>query len=318
VNVGKSAVDDARWHCAEPRWRRYNRRTIKTQQGRFMSLNTDWFTERHLASGSAISFRIKEKLHAEQTPFQHIEIYATTDWGHLMVIDGCVMLTSRDNFLYHEMMSHPVLYTHTSPKRVVIIGGGDCGTLREILKHREVETVVQCDIDERVTRLSELYFPELCESNGDPRATLMFDDGIAYMKALDAESVDVVIVDSTDPIGPAEGLFNQAFYASCLRALRPGGILVQQSESPLVHVELIKAMRDAMRNAGFDHLRTLPFPQPCYPTGWWSCTLARKHLDLGTFRERGAATKQFATRYYNVDTHKAALAMPEFLRAALE
>ena len=282
-----------------------------------MSLDSTWFSEPHDNSGSAISFRITRQLAEEQTPFQKIEIYETTDWGNLMVIDGCVMLTTRDNFLYHEMMSHPVLYTHTSPKRVVIIGGGDCGTLREILKHREVESVVQCDIDERVTRLAEQYFPELCESNGDPRAKLMFDDGIAYMKSLDAESIDVVIVDSTDPIGPAEGLFNQAFYASCLRALRPGGIMVQQSESPLVHVDLIKAMRNAMRNAGFDNLKTLPFPQPCYPTGWWSCTMARKHLDLATFRERGAATKQFPTRYYNVDTHKAALATPEFLREAL-
>jgi len=130
---------------------------------------------------------------------------------------------------------------------------------------------------------------------------------------LDAESIDIVIVDSTDPIGPAEGLFNVAFYQSCLKALRPGGILVQQSESPLVHMELTKDMRNAMKNAGFAHLRTLPFPQPCYPTGWWSSTMARKHLDLDTFRERGAATKQFATRYYNVDTHRAALAMPNFL-----
>ena len=282
-----------------------------------MSAAPTWYYENFEISGSAIGFRVTKKLDEVQSPFQKIEIYETTDWGNLMVIDGAIMLTSRDNFLYHEMMSHPALFTHPRAKRVVIIGGGDCGTLREILKHREVESVVQCDIDERVTRLAEQYFPELCDSNADPRAKLMFDDGIAYMKSLDPESIDVVIVDSTDPVGPAEGLFNQSFYASCLKALRPGGILVQQSESPLVHVSLIQAMRNAMRNAGFDSLKTLPFPQPCYPTGWWSCTMARKHLDLDTFRERGAATKQFPTRYYNVETHKAALATPEFLREAL-
>jgi len=126
-----------------------------------------------------------------------------------------------------------------------------------------------------------------------------------------------VIVDSTDPIGPAEGLFNAAFYASCLKALRNGGILVQQSESPLVHLPLLKSIRDAMKLAGFHALRTLTFPQPCYPSGWWSATLARKGVDLSTFRERGAATKPFATRYYNVDVHRAALAVPEFLREAL-
>jgi spermidine synthase len=276
-----------------------------------------WFTEAHPASGSSVGFRTEKLLHSEQTEFQTIEIYQTTDWGRLMVIDGCIMLTSRDNFLYHEMMTHPALFTHARAKRVVIIGGGDCGTLREVLRHEEVEKVTQVDIDERVTRLAETYFPELCETNEDPRAELLFADGIGYMAELDAESIDLVIVDSTDPVGPAEGLFNAAFYTSCHRALRHGGILVQQSESPLVHLQLIKAMRAAMRAAGFQAVRTLPFPQPCYPTGWWSCTMARKDVDLAGFRERGAGAKAFPTRYYNVDVHKGALALPEFMRAEL-
>ena len=147
---------------------------------------------------------------------------------------------------------------------------------------------MQVEIDERVTRLAEQYFPELCESNGDPRAELLFIDGIKYMAECEPESLDLVIVDSTDPVGPAEGLFNAAFYASCYKALRHGGLLVQQSESPLAHLELIKSMRSAMRTSGFSAVRTLPFPQPCYPTGWWSCTMARKGGDLSGFRERGA------------------------------
>jgi spermidine synthase len=276
-----------------------------------------WFTEAHESSGSSIGFRTRTRLHAEQTPFQSIEIYDSTDWGKLMVIDGCMMLTTRDNFFYHEMMAHPALFTHARAKRVVIIGGGDCGTLREVLRHDEVEHVVQVDIDERVTRLAEQYFPELCESNGDPRAELRFDDGIKYMAECEPESVDLVIVDSTDPVGPAEGLFNGAFYTSCFKALRPGGIFVQQSESPLAHLQLIKQMRSAMRVAGFQAVRTLTFPQPCYPTGWWSATLARKGADLSGFRERGAQTKQFDTRYYNADIHKAALSLPEFVREEL-
>jgi spermidine synthase len=276
-----------------------------------------WFNEQHDYSGSSIGFRVKQLLHAEKTPFQSIEIYATTDWGNLMVIDGCTMVTTRDNFLYHEMMAHPALFTHPRAKRVVVIGGGDCGTLREVLKHDEVESAIQVEIDERVTRLAEKYFPELCASNNDPRAQLLFIDGIKWMAECEPESLDIVIVDSTDPIGPAEGLFNEAFYQSCLKALRAGGILVQQSESPLAHLPLLKTIRNAMKTAGFQSLRTLTFPQPCYPTGWWSCTLARKGADLATFRERGAATKQFPTRYYNAEMHKAALAMPEFLREAL-
>ncbi|MEO7063899.1 MAG: polyamine aminopropyltransferase [Dokdonella sp.] len=276
----------------------------------------NWFTEHHARSGSSFGLRIKEKLHAEQTPYQSIEIYDTTDWGKLMIIDGCTMVSTRDNFLYHEMMAHPALFTHARAKRVVIIGGGDCGTLREVLKHEEVEHAVQVEIDERVTRLAEQYFPELCASNNDPRAELLFIDGIKYMAEAEHESIDLIIVDSTDPVGPAEGLFGADFYVTCFKALKPSGILVQQSESPLVHLDLIKAMRSAMRVSGFHSVKTLTFPQPLYPTGWWSCTMARKGADLSGFRERGAATKQFETRYYNVDIHKAALALPEFMREA--
>lgn len=277
-----------------------------------------WLHENFDPTGSAIGFRVTGKLDAVRSPFQHIEIYATSDWGNLMLIDGAIMLTSRDNFLYHEMMAHPPLFTHSNPKRVVIIGGGDCGTLREVLKHREVEHVTQVDIDQEVTRMAERYFPELCESNADPRAELLFADGIAYMHGAEAQSIDVIIVDSTDPVGPAEGLFNQAFYASCHRALRNGGILIQQSESPLAQLDLIKTMRTSMREAGFSAFRTLLFPQPCYPTGWWSATMARKNGELNVFRERGAASKTFPTRYYTVETHRAALALPPFVSAALD
>ena len=241
-----------------------------------MTNDSTWYIEHFQPTGSAIGFRTTGKLDEVQSPFQKIEIYATTDWGNLMLIDGAVMLTTRDNFFYHEMISHPALYTHADPKRVVIIGGGDCGTLREVLKHQGVQSATQCDIDEQVTRMSEKYFPELCDSNSDPRAELLFDDGVAYMANCPAGSVDVVIVDSTDPVGPAEGLFNKAFYESCFRALKDDGILVQQSESPLALLDLINEMRGEMRKAGFTTFKTLPFPQPCYPTGWWSVTLARK------------------------------------------
>ena len=128
-----------------------------------------------------IRLKITEKLAEQQSPFQKVEIYQTTQFGKLMTIDGCTMVSTRENFLYHEMMSHPALYTHPEPKNVVIIGGGDCGTLREVLKHQGVESVHQIDIDEVVTRLSEQYFPELCQSNNDVRAQILFDDGIAFM-----------------------------------------------------------------------------------------------------------------------------------------
>ena len=283
-----------------------------------MTTAPNWFYENFDLTGSAFGLRVTRKLDEVQSPFQKIEIWETTDWGNLMVIDGATMVTTRDNFFYHEMMAHAVLYTHADPKDVVIIGGGDCGTLREVLRHPGVQNAVQCDIDEQVTRMAEKYFPELCESNNDPRATVMFDDGIAYMKNAAPESIDVIIVDSTDPVGPAEGLFNQAFFETCHRALRPGGLLVQQSESPLALVGLIRDLRGAMRDAGFVDFKTLPFPQPCYPTGWWSCTIASKEArDLDAFREADAAAKPFDTNYYTAGIHKGALATPPMLVRAL-
>jgi len=275
-----------------------------------------WFTEVYPKHGSALSIEVKAKLHEEQTPFQKIEIYDTASFGKLMVIDGCTMVSTFDNFLYHEMMTHPVLYTHPAPKTVWVIGGGDCGSLREVLKHPEVESAVQIEIDEGVTRLAEQYFPELCASNNDPRAQLLFIDGIQWVKDAADHSVDIIIVDSTDPVGPAEGLFNEAFYRQCLRCLRPDGILAQQSESPLFHLDLIESMHGTMKAAGFASTRTLFFPQFIYPSGWWSGTLAGKG-DLTAFREQDARDRPFATRYYNADIHRAAFVAPEFFREAL-
>lgn len=279
---------------------------------------TQWFTEEYDAGGSAFSIRIRERLHDEQTEYQHIEIYATEKFGNLMVIDGCYMLTARENFIYHEMMSHPALFSHPSPENVVIIGGGDCGTLREVLKHGRVTHALQVEIDERVTRLAEEYFPELCVSNHDPRAGFLFGDGIRWMKESDPGSVDIVIVDSTDPVGPAVGLFTEAFYRDCHRALGKDGILIQQSESPIYNMDIINPMHKAMRAAGFADVQTLFFPQPCYPSGWWSATMACKQSLDGRFRAGDAAKKSFETHYYNAAIHTAALTQPEFFKQALE
>ncbi|MDD2723964.1 MAG: polyamine aminopropyltransferase [Methylovulum sp.] len=276
---------------------------------------SDWFTEELPGADSAFSLKIKKKLHGEQSAFQFLEIYETEGFGNLMVIDGCTMVSTRDNFFYHEMISHPALFTHPEPKRVWIIGGGDCGTLKEVLKHSSIEQAIQIDIDERVTRLAEIYFPELCESNSDPRAELKFIDGIKWVKDAEPNSVDIIIVDSTDPVGPAEGLFSKAFYQDCFNCLTEHGMVVQQSESALLHLKLIGEMRDAMSSAGLGYLQTLFFPQCIYPSGWWSATIASKS-SLANFRELDAANKPFDTRYYNADIHKAALAQPEFFKKA--
>ncbi len=283
-----------------------------------MSLDDSWVTEICEEGGSAFSLRQRDKLFDQQSAFQRVEVYDTESYGKLMLIDGCTMVSSRENFIYHEMMTHPALFSHPAPRRVAIIGGGDCGTLREVLKHTEVDAVTQIDIDRLVTEAAEAHFPELCSANGDPRATLRFIDGIQWVKDAPAGSVDVIIVDSTDPVGPGEVLFTAEFYSACHHALDDNGILVQQSESPLIHLDILQRMHRSLRAASFDAAKTLFFPQPIYPTGWWSATIGCKSADQLQFREEAAARRTFETRYYNEQIHRSAFAEPEFFRQARE
>ena len=281
--------------------------------------NPNWFTELSDA-GTIFGLELTDagKLHEEQTPYQHLAIYDTKTFGKLMTLDGCTMVTTRDNFVYHEMMAHPVLFNHPNPKRVCIIGGGDCGTLREVLKHPEVESAIQIDIDERVTRMSEVYFPELCASNHDPRATLAFEDGIAWINNAEPDSLDVLIIDSTDPVGPGAVLYSEAFFKGCWRALGENGLLVQQSESPLVHAEkIIKPMHDTMRQAGFSDINLHQFQLVSYPTGWWSCTIAAKQGQIQFSRAAQAQALNSPTEYYNAEIHLGSKALPQFMKKIL-
>ncbi|HZP11117.1 MAG TPA: polyamine aminopropyltransferase [Nevskiaceae bacterium] len=282
-----------------------------------MALDKTWFSEAVEKTGTAFSLK-GSLLHEEQTPYQKIEIWQTQTFGYLMTIDGCTMVSTRDNFLYHEMMSHPALNSHPSPATVVIVGGGDCGTLREVLKHPEVKSATQVEIDERVTRLAEKYFPELCDANDDPRATLYFGDGIQWMKDAKRESIDLIIIDSTDPVGPAEGLFGKRFYLDCIKALKKDGMLVQQSESPLLHLDLIQEMHGAMQEAGFKQTHLLHFPQPIYPSGWWSASIACKKKGALAERLDAPAIRKLKAKYYNADTHRAAFALPGFVADRLK
>ncbi len=282
-----------------------------------MALDHNWFTEIHAGAGTAFSLELGQQLHEERTAFQKIAIYDTKTFGKLMVIDGCTMVSTRDNFFYHEMMSHPALFTHPHPKRVVIIGGGDCGTLREVLKHAGVEYVLQVEIDERVTRLAEQYFPELCEANSDPRAELYFGDGIQWVKQAQPGSVDVIIVDSTDPVGPAEGLFGKKFYADALRALADNGLLVQQSESPFLHTGMLAEMHAAMRAVGFAQTHVISFPQPLYPSGYWSASMACKNKGALKPRLQAVDVAALRTRYYSAAIHQAAFTTPPFVDQVL-
>lgn len=280
--------------------------------------NNNWFTEECRKCGTAFSLEVKDVLHEEQTSFQNIAIYSTKSFGNLMVIDGFIMLTERDNFIYHEMLTHPALFSHPQPINVLIVGGGDCGTLREVLKHQCVKNITQVEIDQRVTELSKKFFPQLCVSNHDPRVQFVFDDAIKWIKNVADESVDLIIVDSTDPIGPAKGLFSTPFHKDCMRVLKYNGLIVQQSESPLIHLEsIIQPMHQCMRSAGFNHVQLIHFPIATYPTGWWTATIASKNSKITFSREAEVKNLQFLTHYYNHSIHNACFATPEFVKTNL-
>ena len=279
-----------------------------------LSATKDWFTEECKECGTAFSLEIEEKLHEEQTPFQKIEIFLTKTFGKMLVIDGFIMLTERDNFIYHEMIAHPALYSHANPINVVIVGGGDCGTLREVAKHKCLKSIKQIEIDKRVTELSAKYFPNLCTANSDPRVEIIFNDAIRWIETAKNDSIDIILIDSTDPIGPAKGLFSTSFYKQCRRALKSCGLLVQQSESPIVHFDsIIKPMQACMLEAGFITIQQLNFPQPSYPTGWWTAIIASTNK-IHFLREQDVIENPVPTQYYNHSIHQACFAVPQFLK----
>lgn len=276
---------------------------------------TNWFDEAFGDEGTRFGLAIKQRCHEEQTPYQKLEVYETETFGNLLVLDGCIMLTSRDNFLYHEMLTHPAMFTHPNPSKVVVVGGGDCGTLKEVLKHPNVKSAAQVEIDERVTAVSKIYFPELCTSNDDPRASFFYEDAAAWIANQKDESIDLLIIDSTDPIGPAAQLFGPAFLAQAFRVLRREGMIVQQSESPILHATtLIADLEQQLLQAGFHSPAQICFPQPSYPSGWWSATMASKSKTPSKPRYDDIESKSWPTHYYNRAIHDAALAKPEFMK----
>lgn len=257
-------------------------------------------------------FRIKKFLYTGQSQYQSIDVFESYDHGKILVLDGAVMLTERDEFAYHEMIVHVPLFSHPNPERVLVIGGGDGGTIREILKHKEVKEAILVEIDEEVIKISEEFFPELTASLKDPRCKVLIEDGIKFIKECKPESFDVIIVDSTDPIGPAVGLFESEFYHSCYRALKSDGILNVQSGSPYFQLELIKKVNTAI-GSHFPIVRTYIAGVPMYG-GLWSFTIGSKYYDpkAGPVKEDFDIIKDL--KYYNYEVHKGAFAIPNYIK----
>ena len=273
-----------------------------------------WFHERE-TDHLYIRCRIDRVLHRERSRFQDIAVLESPEMGRMLVLDGIVQTTLRDEFVYHEMMAHVPLYSHPDPRRVLVVGGGDGGTVREVLKHPGVEEVHLVEIDERVIEVCRRFLPELAGALSDPRVTIHIEDGVAYL-AREADRYDVVIVDSTDPVGPGVGLFTEAFYASVARALRPGGLMVTQTESPFFNPALVQRI---YRNiaAAFPRVFVFLADVPIYSIGLWSFTLGSKGPDPRAPRLGPGELPPFPTRYYTPEVHRAAFALPRYVRDLL-
>ena len=237
---------------------------------------TLWFSELG-PTGYGLSLRIDRMLADVKTPFQTLQIFENEAKGRVLILDDCVMLTEKEEPNYHEMLVHPALLAHPNPRDVLIIGAGDGGTLREVVKHPSVERAVLCEIDEEVVNYSRKFLPFTAVGLEHPKAEVFIGDGIEFMKR-NAEGFDVIIVDSTDPVGMAEGLFQTPFYKDVQRSLRKPGIFVQQAESPYFLAKEWKQMFKDLKGV-FSSVHPFGSSIPMYPTGYWTFAFASNELD---------------------------------------
>ncbi|AQS58217.1 polyamine aminopropyltransferase [Desulforamulus ferrireducens] len=269
-----------------------------------------WYTERGIVPGLGLSVQVTKVLHEEQTEFQHLAIVDTKIFGRMLWLDNIIMTSIKDEFVYHEMISHVALNTHPNPKKVLVIGGGDGGVIREVIKHPSVEKAILVEIDRRVVETSKQYLPEIACGLDDPRVEVLFEDGIKYAQEHKNE-FDIIITDSTDPIGPAVGLFEGSFYKSCYEALKEDGIFVAQTESPYHDAELIPKIQKNIRSL-YPITKVYLAHIPTYPGGCWTFTMGSKKYDPEAVDLSNKPT--FDTRYYNHEIHKAAFVLPNFVR----
>lgn len=275
-----------------------------------------WLTERG-PDNIAISLRVKYKLFEKLTPYQKIEVFDSYDYGRILTLDGFIMLTEKDEFIYHEMIVHVPLFTHPEPKRILVIGGGDGGAVREILKHESIEKVELVEIDEEVVNAAKTYFPQVASFLEDKRVEVRFQDGIEFIKSKNG-IYDVILIDSPDPIGPAVGLFEEDFYLNAFSALNGSGIIVAQAESPFIYPDLIKRVNSIFKK----HLPIVYFyiaNVPTYLSGIISFVFGSKKFDpiknLNLDRIRKFNSR---LRYYNEQIHVASFALPNFFKELLE
>ena len=277
-----------------------------------MSTGEFWFFERHRPH-AGLMLKVTRHLESRQSKYQRIDIFDTVEYGRVMTIDNLVMLTERDEFAYHEMLAHVPMLTHPDPRRVLVIGGGDGGILRELVKHETVEKAVQVEIDSEVIDLCKRHFPWAEETYSHPKVELVIENALEYIKQVE-NSFDVIIVDSTDPVGPAVELFEPPFYRHIHRALTSDGIMSAQLDAPFYNIKRIGKVFKILRGIFSDVGMYLAFI-PGYPSGVWGLGLAQKsrkiHMEPDEVRYN---TIRDGLKYYNLEVHRGSFMLPEYMR----
>ena len=274
-----------------------------------------WVTE--TGGGYGQTIEVRECLLSKQSKFQKIEIYETVKLGRLLLLDGIIQLTDSDEFVYHEMLANLPFYAHAGvPRRALVIGGGDGGVLRELGRHPELETLDICEIDGEVVAAAREFLPGTACGYDDPRVNVHIADGSEFIRGREAE-YDLIIVDSTDPGGPGAPLFGAEFYANLKRALRPGGVIATQSESPFLLPDVVRQLNRAARSV-FKYVGYAAFAVPTYPTGLIGACVASDGREVETPERELPAELEKTLRYYNSAVHAASFVRPGFVRKLLD
>ena len=281
-----------------------------------------WFTDKD--EDQALSLRFTGEVFFDvQSPFQRVRIIESYKYGKMLALDDMVMTTIKDEFHYHEMISHPSMFTHGNAKNILVIGGGDGGTVREILRHDCLEKVTMVEIDGEVIKACKEHLPQIAAAFDHPKLDLIVDDGIAFIKNAAPETYDIIIVDGSDPVGPAEGLFSVEFYTNCYNALKKNGILVAQGESPKFNDKAFAELNHTLQGIfGTENAPVSLFFVPTYPTGMWSFQYGLKNVDHPKHVTNESMIDAFVEtqvlRYYNSDIHKGSFATPNFVKQLLK
>ena len=276
-----------------------------------------WYTEEH-TSNVKFSMKVDKQIVSLQSDFQRIDVFESYEFGKVLVLDGFLMITEKDEFIYHEMIVHVPMAVNNNIKKVLVIGAGDGGTVRELTRYNTIEQIGMVEIDEKVVEVCIEHIPQTACKLTDERVNLYFEDGLKFVRTKHDE-YDLIIVDSTDPFGPGEDLFTKEFYGNCFKALKEDGILVNQHESPYYANDAIAMQRAHEKiKSVFEVAKIYQVHIPTYPSGHWMFGFASKKYDpIKDLKEEAWNSLNIKTRYYNTDLHKGSFAIPNYVKELL-